>query len=169
MENLQRAREHPEQFDEVFRESTATLLAELANLQDHRRPLQRFRQNAAPELETVDLNELVRESLRLFEAQIAGGRRHSSELDLDPRTCRHPGRSRANSARSAKPGAERHGRHARRGTLALRTAAVQCTVHLEVSDTGQGLTPKNASGCSRPTTPPNSTAPVWAWRSCNRW
>ena len=32
VENMQRARErYPEQFDEVFRESTATLLAELAN------------------------------------------------------------------------------------------------------------------------------------------
>ncbi len=33
IENLLRAREHsPEQFDEVFRESTTTLLSELANL-----------------------------------------------------------------------------------------------------------------------------------------
>ena len=47
VENLQRARTlDPKQFQEVFNESTATLKVELANLNSHRRPLQRFLQNA---------------------------------------------------------------------------------------------------------------------------
>ena len=42
-----RARDrYPEQFDEVFREGTATLLAELVAAEADRRALQRFRQHA---------------------------------------------------------------------------------------------------------------------------
>ena len=47
VENMQRARDRsPEQFDEVFREGTATLLAELSQSEADHRPLQRFRQDA---------------------------------------------------------------------------------------------------------------------------
>ena len=47
VENMQRARErYPEQFDEVFREGTATLLAELANLKQIIGRFSDFAQNA---------------------------------------------------------------------------------------------------------------------------
>ena len=47
VENMQRAREqYPEQFDEVFREGTSTLLAELRKSEADHFALQRFRQNA---------------------------------------------------------------------------------------------------------------------------
>ena len=48
VENLQRAREQsPEQFEEVFRESTGILLCGNREPENDRRPLQRFRENAA--------------------------------------------------------------------------------------------------------------------------
>ena len=47
VENMQRARDrYPEQFDEVFREGTTTLLAELVAVETDRRALQRFRADA---------------------------------------------------------------------------------------------------------------------------
>src|SRR5258706_11942034 len=59
VENLQRARDsYPEQFDEVFREGTTTLLAELAQLKQIIARFSDFARMPAPEMQTVDLNEL---------------------------------------------------------------------------------------------------------------
>src|SRR5208283_4548731 len=72
VENMQRAREkYPEQFDEVFREGTSTLLAELANLKQIVGRFSDFAKMPAPEMQSVNLNELVAETMRLFEAQFA--------------------------------------------------------------------------------------------------
>ena len=61
VENMQRARErYPDQFDEVFREGTGTLLAELANLKQIIARFSDFAKMPAPEMQAVDFNRLVR-------------------------------------------------------------------------------------------------------------
>jgi nitrogen fixation/metabolism regulation signal transduction histidine kinase len=150
VENLQRARAaHPEQFDEVFRESTATLLAELGKMRGIIGRFSDFAKMPRPQLETVDLNALVRESLKLFEAQMAAaGVTPRLELAPDLRAVQADpsqiGRAVQNlvlNAIDAMPSG---------GTLIVRTAAHEGGVHLEISDTGQGLTPEE---CARLFTP----------------
>jgi nitrogen fixation/metabolism regulation signal transduction histidine kinase len=70
VENLRRAREQsPEQFDEVFRESTTTLLTELENLKTIIGRFSEFAKMPAPELRPVNVNEIVLGVVKLFEAQ----------------------------------------------------------------------------------------------------
>jgi len=150
VENLQRARAaHPAEFDEVFRESTATLLAELGKLRGIVGRFSDFARMPQPQLETVDLNNLVRDSLKLFEAQMqAAG--VTLRLDLAPELRAiqadpgQLGRALQNlvlNAIDAMPSG---------GALAIRTAAHEGGVRLEVSDTGQGLTQEE---CDRLFTP----------------
>ncbi|HXM45892.1 MAG TPA: ATP-binding protein [Bryobacteraceae bacterium] len=150
VENLQRARAaHPEQFDEVFRESTATLLAELGKLRGIVGRFSDFAKMPQPQLETVDLNGLVRDSLKLFEAQMqAAGVTLRLDLAADLRAVQADpgqlGRALQNlvlNAIDAMPSG---------GTLAIRTAVHEGGVRLEVSDTGQGLTQEE---CDRLFTP----------------
>ena len=115
VENLQRARAaHPDQFDEVFRESTATLLAELGKLRGIVGRFSDFAKMPPPQLETIDLNSLVRDSLKLFEVQMQAARVHGPPGTC-PRSARRPGRSGATLARPAESGSERDRRHAGRG------------------------------------------------------
>ena len=150
VENLQRARAaHPDEFDEVFRESTATLLAELGKLRGIVGRFSDFAKMPQPQLETVDLNNLVRESLKLFEAQMqAAGVTLRLDLAPDLRAIQADpsqlGRALQNlvlNAIDAMPSG---------GTLAIRTARYEAGVRLEVSDTGQGLTQEE---CDRLFTP----------------
>ena len=150
VENLQRARaSHPEQFDEVFRESTATLLAELDKLRGIVGRFSDFAKMPRPQLEVTDLNELVRESLKLFDAQMqAAGVTLRLDLAADVRAIQADpsqlGRALQNlalNAIDAMPGG---------GTLTVRTASQDGGVRLEVTDTGQGLTQEE---CDRLFTP----------------
>jgi len=150
VENLQRARAaHPGEFDEVFRESTATLLAELGKLRGIVGRFSDFAKMPQPQLETVDLNVLVRESVRLFEAQMqAAGVTLHLDLAADLRAIQADpgqlGRALQNlvlNAIDAMPSG---------GALAIRTAAHEGGVRLEVADTGQGLTQEE---CDRLFTP----------------
>src|SRR5204863_4910407 len=71
VENLLRAREqYPDQFDEVFRESTSTLLAEIGNLKMIIGRFSDFSRMPIPEMQKVDLNALLRETVKLFEPQL---------------------------------------------------------------------------------------------------
>ncbi len=150
VENLQRARDaHPEEFDEVFRESTATLLAELGKLRGIVGRFSDFARMPHPSLETVDLNELVRDSLKLFEAQMkaAGVALHLDlaagmrAIQADPGQLGRAVQNLVLNAIDAMPGG---------GTLTIRTAAHDGGVRLEISDTGQGLTQEE---CARLFTP----------------
>ncbi|MGA2740397.1 MAG: ATP-binding protein [Bryobacteraceae bacterium] len=150
VENLQRARAaHPEQFEEVFRESTATLLAELGKLRGIVGRFSDFAKMPQPQLETLDLNAMVRDSLKLFEAQMhAAGVTLHLDLAADLRAIQADpgqlGRALQNlvlNAIDAMPSG---------GTLAVRTAAHEGGARLEVSDTGQGLTQEE---CDRLFTP----------------
>ena len=153
VENLQRAREQTsEQFDEVFFESTATLRAELENLKTIVSRFSDFAKMPAPQFEPVDVNELVRSAVKLFEPQLApvGRPPITPELYLDeelPRPQADPILLRRaienlilNSLDAMPAG----------GTLTVRTAHRTGAVRLEITDTGQGLTPEE---CSRLFTP----------------
>jgi nitrogen fixation/metabolism regulation signal transduction histidine kinase len=150
VENMQRARDrYPEQFDEVFREGTSTLLAELSNLKQIVGRFSDFARMPAPEMQMVNCNELAAGTMRLFEAQLAQARIHAVLL-LDPRL------------RPIQADAEQMTRVLRNlilnaidampegGTLTVRTVALGTGTRLEVSDTGQGLTPEE---CQRLFTP----------------
>jgi nitrogen fixation/metabolism regulation signal transduction histidine kinase len=153
VENLQRAREQDtEQFDEVFFESTATLRAELENLKTIVSRFSDFAKMPPPQFEPVDLNDLVRSAVKLFEPQLApvGRPPITPELYLDenlPRPQADPVLLRRaldnlilNSLDAMPAG----------GTLTVRTAQRSGAVRLEVTDTGQGLTPEE---CARLFTP----------------
>jgi two-component system, NtrC family, nitrogen regulation sensor histidine kinase NtrY len=72
VENLLRARQNtPQEFDEVFQESTATLLAEIGNLKTIIGRFSDFSKMPAPQLQAVDLNELVRSVAQLFQGQFS--------------------------------------------------------------------------------------------------
>ncbi|MGA3018859.1 MAG: ATP-binding protein [Bryobacteraceae bacterium] len=150
VENMQRAREsYPEQFDEVFREGTATLLAELSNLKQIVARFSDFARMPAPQMEPVNLNEISTETMKLFEGQLAKARVcASTELDAalrpveaDREQITRVLRNLILNAIDAMPEG---------GTLTVRTVALESGARLEVSDTGQGLTPEE---CERLFTP----------------
>jgi two-component system nitrogen regulation sensor histidine kinase NtrY len=150
VENMQRARErYPEQFDEVFREGTGTLLAELSNLKQIIGRFSDFAKMPAPETQPVAINELVTENVKLFAPQLEkAGVRAALELDADVRVVPADPEQLARVLRNlilnaidAMPNG---------GTLTLRTTAIESGVRLEVADTGQGLTPEE---CERLFTP----------------
>jgi nitrogen fixation/metabolism regulation signal transduction histidine kinase len=67
VENMQRARQlSHDQFLEVFNESTATLRAELANLNSIVNRFSDFSKMPSPEFSRVDINEAIRSAVRLF-------------------------------------------------------------------------------------------------------
>jgi nitrogen fixation/metabolism regulation signal transduction histidine kinase len=153
VENLQRAREQTaEQFDEVFFESTATLRAELENLKTIVSRFSDFAKMPTPEFEPVDLNDLVRSAVKLFEPQLApvGRPPITPELYLDeklpkpqadPILLRRAFENLILNSLDAMPAG---------GTLTIRTAHREGAVRLEVTDTGEGLSPEE---CARLFTP----------------
>jgi signal transduction histidine kinase len=150
VENMLRARDRsPEQFDEVFREGTATLLAELAQLKQIVGRFSDFAKMPAPETQPVEFNALVTDTLKLFAGQLAQARVQAvTDLDaavrtvpVDPEQMTRVLRNLVLNAIDAMPEG---------GTLTVRTAAVTGGVRLEIADTGQGLTPEE---CARLFTP----------------
>ena len=153
VENLVRARQQtPEQFEEVFRESSRTLLAEIANLKGIVGRFSEFSKMPQPKLQRVQVNEVIRGVVQLFQAQLeAPGRaKISCELQLDPHLetvaadAELLHRAVSNlvlNAMDAMPEG---------GTLSLRTRNEGSNVVIEVADTGAGLT---AEECERIFTP----------------
>jgi two-component system nitrogen regulation sensor histidine kinase NtrY len=153
VENLQRARSrNPEQFDEVFRESTAILLSEIESLKKIVGQFSDFAKMPQPELGPVNLNDIVRSVLNLFEAQFSAVGRPpiTPEVYLDEAlpviqadsTLLH--RAIENlilNAMDAMPAG---------GVVMVRTSHDLESVHLEISDTGAGLTKEE---CERLFTP----------------
>jgi two-component system nitrogen regulation sensor histidine kinase NtrY len=153
VENLVRARQqNPEQFDEVFRESSRTLLAEIANLKGIIGKFSEFSKMPQPQLQPVQLNEVIQGVAQLFHAQLeAPGRaKITCDLQLDPHLEPVAGdaellhRVISNlmlNAMDAMP---------QGGVLTLRTRSENGKALLEVADTGSGLTPEE---CERIFTP----------------
>lgn len=153
LENLQRARSLPaEQFSEVFQESTQTLKAELANLNTIVGRFSDFSKMPAPQLQRVNVNDVVRNAVRLFESQFSEVGKPVitpefylsgalPEIDADPDLLHRALQNLVLNALDAMPAG---------GTLKLRTSPLEKGVRIEVSDSGQGLTPEE---CLRLFTP----------------
>ncbi|MFN7920938.1 MAG: ATP-binding protein [Bryobacteraceae bacterium] len=153
VENLQRARDlAPAQFDEVFRESTATLLAELSQLKAIIGRFSDFAKMPAPRFEKVRLAELLPPILKLFEPQweapgrpaIRGEIRLEDDaitVEADPDQLSRALRNLILNAMDAMPSG---------GTITIRAARSGNDVLLSVADTGEGLTQEE---CERLFTP----------------
>jgi nitrogen fixation/metabolism regulation signal transduction histidine kinase len=149
IENLLRAREqNPDQFEEVFRESTATLLAEVANLKTIIGRFSDFSKMPQPQLQPVQVNDVVRQVVSLHTAQLQGKVEAKIELDnslpaiaADPDLLHRALSNLVLNAMDAMPEG---------GTITVRTRDVGAQVRLEVVDTGSGLTPEE---CERLFTP----------------
>ncbi|MFY9584618.1 MAG: ATP-binding protein [Candidatus Acidiferrales bacterium] len=153
VENLLRAREKsPEQFNEVFLESTATLRAELENLNAIVGRFSDFAKMPAPHLQPVNINEAVRGAVKLFEAQFSAIGRPSitpelhldegvAAIQADPDLLHRALQNLVLNSMDAMPAG---------GTLTIRTQSQNGAVRVEVSDTGGGLTPEE---CARLFTP----------------
>ena len=162
VENLQRARhlDH-EQFMEVFIESTATLKTELANLNSIVSRFSDFSKMPTPRLQRVNCNELLRNTLRLFDAQFneVGKPAVSRELflkedlpeiDADPELLHRAFQNLVLNALDAMPNG---------GALILRTSAQDGKVHIEIADTGNGMSAEESMRLFTPyyTTKPQGT------------
>jgi two-component system nitrogen regulation sensor histidine kinase NtrY len=150
VENMRRARDqYPDQFDEVFREGSATLLAELANLKTIINRFSDFSKMPPPQLQPTNLNEIVRGVMKLVDAQLAGQRVESRmELDgelppveADAAQLHRALQNLVLNALDAMPSG---------GVLTVRTGRSDGSVRLEVADTGSGLTKEE---CERLFTP----------------
>ncbi|MFZ0538139.1 MAG: ATP-binding protein [Candidatus Sulfotelmatobacter sp.] len=143
MENLVRARQQsPEQFEEVFRESSRTLLAEIANLKGIIGRFSEFSKMPQPQLRPVQINDVVRGVMQLFQAQLEapGHVKIKCDLQLDPHMKPVPGdaellhRVISNLVLNAVDAMPQGGK------LTLRTQQEAGKVQIEVADTGPGMT-----------------------------
>jgi nitrogen fixation/metabolism regulation signal transduction histidine kinase len=156
VENLVRSRESfeqsPAQFDEVFRESSATLLAEISNLKTIISRFSEFSRMPQPQLQRVDINEVVRNVARLLQAQLQspGHAAVACQLELsetfqtiaaDPELLHRAFTNLALNALDAMP---------QGGKLTLRTRQSGDRIAIDIADTGAGLTPEE---CARLFTP----------------
>jgi len=153
VENLLRARElSPKEFDEIFQESSRTLLAEISNLKGIIGRFSEFSKMPQPEWQSVQVNDAVTAVSHLFQAQLqAPGRAAIScnvELDeragtiaADPELLHRALSNLVLNAMDAMPNG---------GSITLRTRREDGKVAIEVADTGSGLTPEE---CERIFTP----------------
>ncbi|HXN18531.1 MAG TPA: ATP-binding protein [Candidatus Binatus sp.] len=147
VENLQRAStQNPDQFEEVFRESTGILLAEIENLKTIVGRFSDFAKMPQPELAPVDLNGIVRNVVKLFEAQFCAVGRppitpelHLGEnlptIQADTTLLHRVIENLILNAMDAMPAG---------GILMMRTTPNDGNVDFEISDTGVGLTREEA-------------------------
>jgi two-component system nitrogen regulation sensor histidine kinase NtrY len=153
VENLQRAKQlDAKQFLEVFNESTATLKVELANLNAIVGRFSDFSKMPAPQFARVDVNEALRNIIRLFEPQfnVVGKPAIAAEyflteplpeIDADAVLLHRAFQNLVLNAVDAMPTG---------GTLTLRTFERGANVLIEITDSGAGLTPEE---CARLFTP----------------
>jgi len=153
VENLQKARQlDAKQFLEVFNESTATLKAELANLNAIVGRFSDFSKMPVPHFARVNVNEALRNAVRLFEPQFnAVGKppiipeyfltEPLPEIDADADLLHRAFQNLVLNALDAMPAG---------GMLSIRSSEHDGSVRIEVADTGKGLTPEE---CSRLFTP----------------
>ena len=153
VENLQRAKQlDAKQFLEVFNESTATLKVELANLNAIVGRFSDFSKMQVPQFVRMDVNEALRNIIRLFEPQfnVVGKPAITAEyalteslpeIDADPVLLHRAFQNLVLNALDVMPAG---------GTLTLRTAERGANVLIEISDSGEGLSPEE---CARLFTP----------------
>src|SRR3989441_9808556 len=143
LDNLRRAKALPgAEFDEVFDESLTTMTSGLANLNTVIGRFSDFARMPPPEFASISVNDIVRQSVQLFRAQLDALDRPPIALSVD--LDESLGMIRADAEQLARAGqnlllnaidAMPSG-----GELAIRTRRANGAVHIEVSDTGEGLT-----------------------------
>ncbi len=151
VENLMRAKQKsPEMFEEVFHESTATLLAEINNLKTIIGRFSEFSKMPQPQRQPTQANEIVRSVLRVFHAQLQEKNQIAVHMELtdplpeisaDPDLLHRALQNLVLNAIDAMP---------QGGTLTLHTGDLGDRVEISVTDTGFGLTPEE---CERLFTP----------------
>jgi signal transduction histidine kinase len=153
VENLLQAHQQsPELFEEIFQESSSTLLAEIANLKTIISRFGEFSRMPQPQWQSVDLNDILRNLDRLFQAQLNMPDRKPIECKLeltdlmtpiaaDPDLLHRALSNLVLNAMDAMPEG---------GILVLRTRQDGERANIEVSDTGSGLTQEE---CERLFTP----------------
>jgi two-component system, NtrC family, nitrogen regulation sensor histidine kinase NtrY len=153
VENLIRARtQSPEQFEEVFHESSQTLLTELGNLKGIIGRFSEFSKMPQPQLQRVNVNHVLRGVVQLFQAQLKVPEKSAIECRLevdeslgpiaaDPELLHRAISNLVLNAMDAMP---------QGGKLTLLSHREPQKVVIEVADTGTGLTPEE---CARIFTP----------------
>jgi two-component system, NtrC family, nitrogen regulation sensor histidine kinase NtrY len=143
IDNLRRARAlPPPEFDEVFDESLTTLGIGLGNLNTVITRFSDFSRMPPPHFAPVSVNDIVRESVGLFRAQLDAPGRPAVHVAVDLEESLSPvqadaeqlGRAVQNlllNAIDAMPAG---------GDLSVRTRGATASVRIDVSDTGSGLT-----------------------------
>jgi signal transduction histidine kinase len=146
VENVMKAREqNSPEFNEIFSESTATLLAELSNLKKIIGRFSDFSRMPAPHLQDVNVNRMLEELGRLFAPQFATAAKPikletrltpaNTTIAGDPDLLRRAFENLVLNAIDAMPSG---------GTITLATSTEHDTVVVEISDTGMGLTQEEA-------------------------
>ncbi len=153
VENLIRARtQTPKQFEEVFSESSRTLLAEISNLKGIIGRFSEFSKMPQPQLHLVQVNEIVTAVHQLFQAQLQTPGRtailcnlrldeHLEPIYADAELLHRALSNLVLNAMDAMPSG---------GALTLRTRREGSNAVIEVADTGSGLTREE---CERIFTP----------------
>jgi nitrogen fixation/metabolism regulation signal transduction histidine kinase len=151
VENLIRAKEKaPELFEEVFREGTSTLLAEVNNLKTIIGRFSEFAKMPQPQRKPTQLNEVARSVLRVFQAQLQQKNQITVRTELEPELplisadpdLMH--RALSNLVLNAIDALPQG------GEITVRTQSAGDRVELSVSDNGSGLTEEE---CARLFTP----------------
>jgi signal transduction histidine kinase len=152
VENLARARQLPQaEFDEIFKESTNTLSAEIANLKTIIGRFSDFSKMPKPELERIEAKDLIARVASLY-ATAAATKESKIDfqtdidpapmpLDADPELLHRALSNLVLNAMDAMPDG---------GTLTISAHPKNEGVELRVTDTGEGLTPEE---CERLFTP----------------
>jgi signal transduction histidine kinase len=151
VENLIRSRELPEsEFDEVFRESTATLSAEISNLKTIIARFSDFSKMPKPELERIDAKNVLERVRSLYEGAQAREARIDFAMNVadvpmpllaDPELLHRALSNLVLNAMDSMPNG---------GRLTLSAQPSADKIEMRVADTGEGLTPEE---CERLFTP----------------
>ena len=152
VENLVRARQQsPELFEEIFHESATTLLTEITNLKAIISRFSDFSKMPQPQYQPVQINDLLRDVLKLFQAQFQAPGKGLIQCTLkledlgqaaaDPELLHRAFSNLVLNAVEAMP---------QGGELTLLTQLQEKNVIIEIQDTGKGLLPEE---CERLFTP----------------
>lgn len=147
VENLMRARTLPEpEFDEVFDESTRTLLEELGHLKTIIARFSDFSRMPKPQVQPVQINALLQRVMTLHAAQLSHAEppvtlqtnldEHTGTIEADEELLYRVVSNLVLNAVDAMPDG---------GTITLAAQPAQDEVVIEVRDTGLGMTPEESA------------------------
>lgn len=158
VENLLRSHDQgQQQFDETFRESSATLLSEISNLKTIIGRFSDFSKMPQPQFQSVDLRELCENAINLHQAQLTKtGISGNLEISVanaiggDPELLHRALSNLILNAIEAMPNG---------GKLTVRAKGRTDSVRIEITDTGSGLAPEESAQLFTPyyTSKPHGT------------